>query len=726
MFRLRLLGGFALEVPDGTPAPELSQRRARAVLAVLAVCGDLGCTRERLIALLWPESDEAHSRHGLRDALHAIRQVLGPNAIRSQGDDLLLDPAVVTSDVLEFSRDLASDRCADAVPRYGGPLLDGIHVDNASEFEHWLDGERTRLARQYEEALERLASQAERTERWDAAVLWWRRLVEHDPSNSRLVLRCAQATYATGDRVNALKALDAHVRWMREDIGLEPVPEVLSEIQRMRRSEEPDLDADRRGLGAVEGAWHEPGVAETQRGESAPAPRAPAGFTVASSPRRGPRWSRWAVLLVLAGAAAALPLISRQRTAPVHPFPRNAVAVLPFRSLSTDSAHAFFASGLHDDVINQLARVPTLKVVAPSSVPGRNDSTKPLRQIAQELSVGSVLEATVQVVGARLRVIVQLVDPATRTHLWGQRYDRTVDNALAVEGDIARQVVAALVAHYGFITIDVPGATNTYVTGINNVGKVVGRFSTPKDWDHGFSHDGDTYVTLDYPGTMANRDRYWGGTTAQSLNDSGVIVGWHGRTYLGLPNGYTYSGGTFQAVPSQACALVTKADGVNNGGQIVGASELGRSSCYPRPTSMANPVLGYLYGGGTFTALAPPASIASDAQGLNNHGMVVGSYADAAGTEHGFQYLAGHFTTIDYPGSTATRAMGVNDVSQIVGACTLADGKSHGFLLSEGAFTMIDVPGATATEATGINNSGWIVGSYTDSTGTHHGFERIH
>ena len=85
MVRLRVLGGFALDERSGAPAPALPKRRAQAALAVLAVCGDLGCTRERLLALLWPESGEASARHGLRDVLHAIRRALGPEAVPSSG-----------------------------------------------------------------------------------------------------------------------------------------------------------------------------------------------------------------------------------------------------------------------------------------------------------------------------------------------------------------------------------------------------------------------------------------------------------------------------------------------------------------------------------------------------------------------------------------------------------------------------------------------------------------
>ena len=310
MFRFRVLGGFALESPAGEVVP-LAQRRAEAFLAILAVCGDLGCTRERLMALLWPDGDEHHSRHDLRNVLHIIRRSLGKDAVVSRADGLYLNSSVLRSDVHDFTGSITTGALRDAVSQYSGPLLDGFHVDGAPDFERWLDAERARLGRQYEEALGRLAADAERSEQWDDAVLWWRRLVEHDPSNSRLVLRCAQATYATGDRVNALKALDAHVRWMRGEMDLEPVPEVLLEIQRMRRSEEPDLEPDRRRVAGIEGTPPERPAADMQPVEIEASRPAPAWPAVGPLPRRWPRWSKWAVLDVIAGAAAALTQIGR-------------------------------------------------------------------------------------------------------------------------------------------------------------------------------------------------------------------------------------------------------------------------------------------------------------------------------------------------------------------------------------------------------------------------------
>jgi Tol biopolymer transport system component/DNA-binding SARP family transcriptional activator len=309
MFRLRVLGGFALEGPSGDTTPHLPQRRAEAVLAVLAVCGDLGCTRDRLIALLWPESDTAHARHSLRDALRAIRHVLGSDAIRSGGELLHLDPCVVGSDVLSFSLALSVDRHAHAVRAYSGALLEGFHVDGAPEFERWLDGERSRLARQYAEALERLAKTAECDGEWDEAAGWWARAVDHDPLNSHLVLHQVRALAAMGDRANAVQAADAHSRRLRQELDLEPDREVLAKIERIRRGDLPTPPTPPRRRPPAP----QPSKPTEEAARHKEAPAASAAAPAETAPERAvnqlPRWVRRTGVLA---AAAIVALVAMQ------------------------------------------------------------------------------------------------------------------------------------------------------------------------------------------------------------------------------------------------------------------------------------------------------------------------------------------------------------------------------------------------------------------------------
>ncbi len=433
MFRLRVLGGFALESRSGGAALALPKRRADAVLAVLAVCGDLGCTRERLLALLWPENDEASARHGLRDALYAIRRALGPGAVPSGGRLLRLDPAVVTSDALSFTQAFGSGRPADAVRVYNGPLLDGFQVDDAAEFEHWMDGERTRLAREYLEALKQLATAAERAGAWDEAAGWWARGVEHDPPNSHLVLKHVRVLATMGDRANAIQVLEAHAQHLREDFDLEPDREVLAMFERIRGGEFPAMPSQR-----VE----EPSSSLEKPVSPVAIPQSPKAAALGGVSWK--RWLPWAAGLaaILLGGAYGSGHLSRAHVTPTGP--RTAVAVLPFRNLSGDSSYAYFAGGLHDELLTQLAKVAALRVVGRTSVRGYEETSKPLRQIGEELAVGSIVEASVQVIGNRLRVTVQLLDPVTQADLWTESYDRTLGDAFAVQSDIAQRIVTAV------------------------------------------------------------------------------------------------------------------------------------------------------------------------------------------------------------------------------------------------------------------------------------------
>ena len=344
MFRLRVLGGFALEGPSETATFPVPQRQAEAVLAVLAVCGDLGCSRERLMALLWPESDEARSRRALRSTLHLLRRALGSDAVLSAGELLRLDASVVNSDVESFARALGSDRQADAVRSYGGPLLEGFHLDGAPDFERWLDGERTRLAREYAEALERLATAAERAGAWGEAASWWAHAEEHDPLNSRFALQHARALVAVGDRANAVKVAEVHVRRLREELDMEPDREVLAEIEGIRRGDVGVLWAGRAHPVSAPSA-DMPRIAEEPPAHPDPPAMPTTRATLAQAPSPGAVRSRRRLVavglvgavVVLVAVAAFAGLLGKRGPAAI-PLDATAIAVLPFQVVGADSA----------------------------------------------------------------------------------------------------------------------------------------------------------------------------------------------------------------------------------------------------------------------------------------------------------------------------------------------------------------------------------------------------
>lgn len=124
--------------------------------------------------------------------------------------------------------------------------------------------------------------------------------------------------------------------------------------------------------------------------------------------------------------------------------------------------------------------------------------------------------------------------------------------------------------------------------------------------------------------------------------------------------------------------------------------------------------IGFVYSGGTYTTLAVPGAVYTQANSINNPGQVAGFYY-GGGVEAGFIYSGGTYTTLSVTGAEATVAFGINDSGQVVGNYIPGSGgRFEGFLYSGGTYTILNVPGATSTAAYGINNVGQIVGFYFD------------
>lgn len=126
----------------------------------------------------------------------------------------------------------------------------------------------------------------------------------------------------------------------------------------------------------------------------------------------------------------------------------KSIAVLPLVNRSVNAEDAFFAEGLHDELLTLLSRVSALKVISRTSVMGYAGTTKRIPEIAAELGVTSLLEGGVQRSGDRVRINVQLIDAVTDEHLWAEVYDRelTADNLFDIQSDITRSIADALQA----------------------------------------------------------------------------------------------------------------------------------------------------------------------------------------------------------------------------------------------------------------------------------------
>ena len=154
-----------------------------------------------------------------------------------------------------------------------------------------------------------------------------------------------------------------------------------------------------------------------------------------------------ALALALLGLGGALALVfSWSRISPTHPPPpEKSIAVLPFENLSDDRENAFFAAGVQEEILSNLARIADLKVISrTSTLIYEFGKPRDSRQIGRELGVAHLLEGSVQRTGDRLRIHARLTDTETNFQRWTQTYDRTVADVFSLQSEIAQTIAAQL------------------------------------------------------------------------------------------------------------------------------------------------------------------------------------------------------------------------------------------------------------------------------------------
>jgi TolB-like protein len=130
---------------------------------------------------------------------------------------------------------------------------------------------------------------------------------------------------------------------------------------------------------------------------------------------------------------------------PALPLPdRPAIAVLPFVNLSGDPEQDYFSDGISEDIITALSKLRWFFVIARNSSFTYKGKAVHMKQIAEELGVGYVVEGSVRKGGERVRITVQLNDVATGSHIWAERYDRDIADVFAVQDEITEAIVAAI------------------------------------------------------------------------------------------------------------------------------------------------------------------------------------------------------------------------------------------------------------------------------------------
>jgi uncharacterized membrane protein len=266
-----------------------------------------------------------------------------------------------------------------------------------------------------------------------------------------------------------------------------------------------------------------------------------------------------------------------------------------------------------------------------------------------------------------------------------------------------------------FTTIAHPdaGFYGTVPEGINNEGQIAGSYSDANDRRHGFTLDDGVYTTVDVPDAPGN-------TGVLDIDDRGRLVGVSGL----VSYGYLADGrGRLIEIDAPAVASDTFPSGINNRGDVVGASDRGAARSYH----------GFLRDRwGRYRRIGVPGARGTVASRINDGGQIVGYYSatndnpNAATDARGFLLgPRGSVQRIDVPGATLTQPAGINNLGEVAGGYADADGAVHGFLRGrDGEFTTIDIPDARVTVAVDINDLGQTAGTYIDSGGRVRGFRR--
>lgn len=462
MLRLSTFGGLSLRNAREVTTGAGSQRSRLALLAVLAVAGERGVTRDKLLALFWPDADQDRARGALKQAIYTLRRDLGNEDVVVGTGDIRLNRGVITADVQDFQDAVAAGDLRRAVAVYTGPFLDGVYLRSNAEFERWSSDERARLQAAYVDAVRALADGALQRQAWRESADWWTRLTRLDPLNSEFAEGGMRAALKAGDAGAARDFYRAHEAALRSELGAAPPPGLAAMLQQWSTTP-PTVVASALASATPVMA---PGPAQTLESESAAIP---------------PR-SRVSALTRVAAAAAVLALavtalgMMVSRITMVEADEGGRVAVLPFRVESQDPGLQRMGIG----VVDALSPLFSGEVgVAPSVHPAsvlrewrespRDYSVDEAVTLGKELAATEVVTGSIVALGKALTITAALYDVREGSRLASVSFTGPVDNLAGVVENLAARLLAARVGEsperLDYVTTSSPFALNEYLAG---------------------------------------------------------------------------------------------------------------------------------------------------------------------------------------------------------------------------------------------------------------------
>ncbi len=441
MLHLQTLGRLDLRARSGeTLAAVTSRPREMALLIYLAAAGS-GAYRRRdtVLAMLWPETPEDRARHTLNQMLYRLRRALGDGVLVSRGqDEIGIRNDVMWSDVVEFRRALHEARWEDALTLYRGPFLQGFFLSRAPGMERWIDEERQEHRRAARDAAVALSEQLEKSRDLRTAVKWAQRALEIEPSSDSLLRRVLTLLQELGERVQAVVLFEDIRQRLAEEYGLEPSPEALELVARIRaegasragREKRPSAESMTAGTEPVRGK-------ATLAAHSAPQSGRGLGGTLAGAGAAlvGAAAVSW--VFFASGSPAIDPTVP-ESTVPV-------VVVLPVVvSGPVAPEYGDLARALTSELTTRLGEVPGLFVVPTESVePLLGEALDPL-ELGRRLQGNAVVESRLQWEPAGVVTQARVVEVGSGETLWDASHSYPHREMLNAQLDLTVGLASAL------------------------------------------------------------------------------------------------------------------------------------------------------------------------------------------------------------------------------------------------------------------------------------------
>jgi serine/threonine-protein kinase len=440
---LRILGNTELSVAgDRTGSFVLRQPKRLALLAYLALATAGGYRRrDQIVALFWPELDQAHARTQLRKVLHALRSTLGNEAFVTRGEEeLRLDPNRVWCDAVAFAGLIREGKWREALDLYRGHLLEGLFPGGVGErFETWLSDERNSLREQAARAAWECSSSEDLAGRRAEAVALARRALDLDPDDEEGVRRLIAVLDRYGDRAGALRLFQDWQSRLQAEYGADPAPETRKLARRVRAPRQGESLETPSGLRSA----HLPGSPP-----SIPPPEAVMPPTGTERTKRHQRAAAIGALAVVLAATLTLAAVHVSRGGPGLNAANDAgsratVAVLPLRGLG-DSSAARVGEGLAEELTTAFAQLPAVTVRSSARSREAVYAGDNLREIGDHLGVALVLDGSVQRGAGRMRIILRLVRVEDEVTVWARAFDVESGDLITGQQRIAQATVDEL------------------------------------------------------------------------------------------------------------------------------------------------------------------------------------------------------------------------------------------------------------------------------------------